>query len=147
MSGSAINSFHLKFCLSLSSSLLVLCTLIYKDMPWLVNKLRNLTLVLALSTGLRSPWLFSCWDIHLSVHSKTFKSDQQCNFSDRFGSDASLQHQFVGPDFIAIAALVKAEWADDIVWFLFFPCVFSIYTRFTALLFLPIYNLKKKKNP
>lgn len=34
--------------------------------------------------------MFSCWDIRLSVHSKTFKSDQQCNFSDRFGSDASL---------------------------------------------------------
>lgn len=82
--------------------------------------------------------MFSCWDIHLSVHSTTFKSDQQCNFSDRFGSDASLQHQFVGPDFIAMAVLAQTEWAADIVWFLFFPWVFSIHPLFTALLLLPI---------
>lgn len=65
--------------------------------------------------------MFSYWDIRLSVHSKTFKSDQQCNFSERFGNDASLQHQFVAPDFIAIAVPVQTEWADDFVWFLFFP--------------------------
>lgn len=93
----------------------------------------------------QEPLVFSCWDIHLSVHSKTFKSDQQCNFSVRFGSDASLQHQFVGPDFIAITFLVQTEWADDIVWFLFFPCVFSTHTLFTALMFLPLYISQKKR--
>lgn len=50
----------------------------------------------------------------------------------------------MAPDFIAIV-LVQIEWADDIVWFLFFPCVFSIHTLFTALLLLPKHISHQKK--